>query len=184
MFFGFGMVMFLIVKFPNNIICLVQVNGRSMLGRKSGSLVPFQIRQQEILFFWLFSPSTCPYLEHLVHLVNFLLSIPKKNYIIILFNISSANLVKSILNSNRFFEGPDDVFYTCLLPKILKNMPETQRQLISKGRKDNSTIATISVTIKYTKGPFIHYVSTFLGFLDPSPSMAAFSCFLKNYNSS
>ena len=81
----------------------------------------------------------------------------KKNYIMILFNVSSANLVKSILNSNRFFEGPDDVFYTCLLPKILKNMPETQRQLISKGRKDNSTIATISVTIKYTKGPFIHF---------------------------
>ena len=81
------------------------------------------------------------------------------------------------LISNRHFEGPDDVFYTCLLPKILKNLPEKQHQLILKGRKDNSTIATISVTIKYTKGPFIHYVSTFLDFLDPSPAQLLSAAF-------
>ena len=43
------------------------------------------------------------------------------------------------------------MFYTCLLPKILNTLPEKQHQLILKGRRDNSTIATISVTIKYTK---------------------------------
>ena len=36
----------------------------------------------------------------------------------------------------------------------------TRSHLLWKGRKDNSTIATISVTIKYTKGLFIYYVST------------------------
>ena len=58
---------------------------------------------------------------------------------------------KPILNSNRHFEGKEDVLYTCLLQKVLNTLPEKQHQLILKGRRDNSTIATISVTIRYTK---------------------------------
>jgi hypothetical protein len=52
MYFGFGMVMFLIVKFPRNITCLVQVNGKSMLGRSrnSNNLPLLRYLFQKIIF--------------------------------------------------------------------------------------------------------------------------------------